>query len=226
MIFSCACITFSPIFSDFIPAIRRPESERIERRTMGKLLLIIISAVLVNNFVLMRFLGLCPFLGVSRRVKTAIGMSGAVVFVMTMASVVTWVIYRFVLIPFDLVYLRTVTFILVIASLVQLVELALQKLSPALYKALGIYLPLITTNCAVLGVSVLNIQKEYSLLDTTIFGFGAALGFGLAMLLFSGLRERIDLCDTPLPFRGTAIALITAGLLSLAFMGFTGLVKL
>jgi electron transport complex protein RnfA len=193
---------------------------------MGKLLLIIISAVLVNNFVLMRFLGLCPFLGVSRRVKTAIGMSGAVVFVMTMASVVTWVIYRFVLIPFDLVYLRTVTFILVIASLVQLVELALQKLSPALYKALGIYLPLITTNCAVLGVSVLNIQKEYSLLDTTIFGFGAALGFGLAMLLFSGLRERIDLCDTPLPFRGTAIALITAGLLSLAFMGFTGLVKL
>jgi electron transport complex protein RnfA len=193
---------------------------------MGRLLLIIISAVLVNNFVLMRFLGLCPFLGVSRRVKTAIGMSGAVVFVMTMASVATWLIYRYVLTPFDLVYLRTVTFILVIASLVQLVELALQKLSPALYKALGIYLPLITTNCAVLGVSVLNIQKEYSLLDTTIFGFGAALGFGLAMLLFSGLRERIDLCDTPLPFRGTAIALVTAGLLSLAFMGFTGLVKL
>ena len=193
---------------------------------MVKLLLIIISAVLVNNFVLMRFLGLCPFLGVSRRIKTAIGMSGAVVFVMTMASVVTWFIYHFVLVEYNLVYLRTVTFILVIASLVQLVELALQKLSPALYKALGIYLPLITTNCAVLGVSVLNIQKEYSLLDTTIFGFGAALGFGLAMLLFSGLRERIDLCDTPLPFRGTAIALITAGLLSLAFMGFTGLVKL
>jgi electron transport complex protein RnfA len=193
---------------------------------MVKLLLIIISAVLVNNFVLMRFLGLCPFLGVSRRIKTAIGMSGAVVFVMTMASVVTWFIYHFVLVEYNLVYLRTVTFILVIASLVQLVELALQKLSPALYKALGIYLPLITTNCAVLGVSVLNIQKEYSLLDTTIFGFGAALGFGLAMLLFSGLRERIDLFDTPLPFRGTAIALITAGLLSLAFMGFTGLVKL
>ncbi len=193
---------------------------------MVKLLLIIISAVLVNNFVLMRFLGICPLLGVSRRIKTAIGMSGAVVFVMTMASVVTWLIYHFVLVEYNLVYLRTVTFILVIASLVQLVELALQKLSPALYKALGIYLPLITTNCAVLGVSVLNIQKEYSLLDTTIFGFGAALGFGLAMLLFSGLRERIDLCDTPLPFRGTAIALITAGLLSLAFMGFTGLVKL
>jgi electron transport complex protein RnfA len=192
---------------------------------VGKLLLIIISAVLVNNYVLLRFLGLCPFLGVSRRVKTAAGMSGAVVFVMTMASVVTWLVYRFVLTPFNLVYLQTVTFILVIASLVQLVELALQKLSPALYKALGIYLPLITTNCAVLGVAVLNIQKEYTLLETAVFGFGAALGFGLAMLLFSGLRERIDLCDTPLPFRGTAIALITAGLLSLAFMGFTGLVK-
>ena len=193
---------------------------------MSKLLLIIISAVLVNNFVLMKFLGICPFLGVSRRLKTAAGMSGAVLFVMTMASVVTWLIYRYILTPFHLVYLQTVTFILVIASLVQLVELALQKLSPALYKALGIYLPLITTNCAVLGVSVLNIQKEYTLLETTIFGFGAALGFGLAMFLFAGLRERIDLCDTPLPFRGTAIALVTAGLLSLAFMGFTGMVKL
>lgn len=191
-----------------------------------KLLLIIISAVLVNNFVLTRFLGICPFLGVSRRVKTAAGMSGAVVFVMTMASAVTGVIYRYVLKPFDLVYLQTVTFILVIASLVQLVELVLQKLSPGLYRALGIYLPLITTNCAVLGVSVLNIQKSHSLMETTVFGFGAALGFGLAMLLFSGLRERMDLCDTPLSFRGTAIGLITAGLLSLAFMGFTGLVKL
>jgi len=193
---------------------------------MERLLVIIISAVLVNNFVLMRFLGLCPFMGVSKRLKTAMGMSGAVVFVMTMASIVTWLIYRYVLVPFGLAYLQTVTFILVIASLVQLVELALQKLSPALYKALGIYLPLITTNCAVLGVSVLNIQKEFTFLETTIFGFGAALGFGLAMVLFSGLRERIDLCDSPLPFKGTAIGLITAGLLSLAFMGFTGLVKL
>jgi electron transport complex protein RnfA len=193
---------------------------------VNRLLVIIISAVLVNNFVLMRFLGLCPFMGVSKRLKTAVGMSGAVVFVMTMASVATWLIQEHVLVPFNLAYLQTVTFILVIASLVQLVELALQKLSPALYKALGIYLPLITTNCAVLGVSVLNIQKEFTLLETTIFGFGAALGFGLAMVLFSGLRERIDLCDTPLPFRGTAIGLITAGLLSLAFMGFTGLVKL
>jgi len=193
---------------------------------MGRYLLIVISAVLVNNFVLTRFLGICPFLGVSRRVKTSLGMSGAVLFVMTMASVATWLIYRFVLVPNNLVYLQTVSFILVIASLVQLVELALQKISPALYKALGIYLPLITTNCAVLGVSVLNIQKEHTLVETAIFGFGAALGFGLAMLLFSGLRERIDLCDTPLPFKGTAIALVTAGLLSLAFMGFTGLVKL
>ncbi len=193
---------------------------------MSRLLLIIISAVLVNNFVLLKFLGICPFLGVSRKVKTAVGMSGAVVFVMTMASVVTWLIYNYVLVRLDLVYLQTVTFILVIASLVQLVELALQKISPPLYKALGIYLPLITTNCAVLGVSVLNIQKKFTLVETTIFGIGAALGFGVAMLLFAGLRERIDLCDTPISFRGTAIGLITAGILSLAFMGFTGMVKL
>ncbi|MBN1165138.1 MAG: electron transport complex subunit RsxA [Candidatus Krumholzibacteriota bacterium] len=193
---------------------------------MPKLLLIIISAVLVNNFVLQRFLGICPFLGVSKRVSTALGMSGAVLFVMTMASVVTWLIYNYILVRFNLTYLQTISFILVIASLVQLVELALQKFSPALYKALGIFLPLITTNCAVLGVAVLNIQKEYSLIETTVFGVGAALGFGLAMILFSSLRERIELCDTPVPFRGTAIGLITAGLLSLAFMGFTGLVKL
>ncbi|UCF05686.1 MAG: electron transport complex subunit RsxA [bacterium] len=193
---------------------------------MTKLLIIIVSTVFVNNFVLHRFLGICPFLGVSRRVQTAAGMSGAVLFVMTMASMVTWLIYHFILVRYDLVYLQTVSFILVIASLVQLVELALQKLSPGLYKALGIYLPLITTNCAVLGVSVLNIQKDYSFLHTSIFGFGAALGFGLAMLVFSGLRERIDLCNTPVSFRGTAIGLVTAGLLSLAFMGFTGLVKL
>lgn len=190
-----------------------------------QLVLIIISAVLVNNVVLMRFLGICPFLGVSRKVSTSMGMSGAVLFVMTMASVVSWLIYHHILVPFQLGYLQTVSFILVIASLVQLVELALQKLSPTLYSALGIYLPLITTNCAVLGVAVLNIQKGHSLLETTVFGFGSAAGFGLAMLLFSGLRERIDLCDTPRSFRGTAIGLITAGILSLAFMGFAGLVK-
>lgn len=193
---------------------------------MEKLILIIIGAVLVNNFVLARFLGICPFLGVSKKLETAAGMSGAVLFVMTMASIATWIIYHYILVPFNLSFLRTVSFILVIAVLVQLVELALQKLSPALYKALGIYLPLITTNCAVLGLSVLNIQKEYTLIESAVFGIGAGLGFGLAMVLFSGLRERIELCDPPVCFRGTAIGLITAGLLSLAFMGFAGFVKM
>ncbi len=193
---------------------------------MPKLVLIIISAVLVNNFILQRFLGTCPFLGVSRRVSTALGMSGAVLFVMAMASVATWLFYHYILVRFGLEYLQTIVFILVIAALVQLVELVLQKFSPALYKALGIFLPLITTNCAVLGVAVLNIQKGYNLIETTVFGVGGALGFGLAMILFSGIRERLDMADTPLPFRGTAIGLVTAGLLSLAFMGFTGLVKI
>lgn len=189
-------------------------------------LLIFISAVLVNNFVLNRFLGICPFLGVSRRISTALGMSFAVLFVMTMASIVTWVVYEAALRPFDLDYLKTIAFILIIASLVQLVELALQKVSPPLYKALGIYLPLITTNCAVLGVAMLNIQKEYDLLRTAIFGFGAAIGFAVAILLFAGLRERMELANTPRALQGTALALITAGLLSLAFMGFANLVKL
>ncbi len=193
---------------------------------MEKLILIIIGAVLVNNFVLARFLGICPFLGVSKKLETAVGMSGAVLFVLTMASVATWLINYYVLVPFNLVFLRTVSFILVIAVLVQLVELVLQKLSPGLNKALGIYLPLITTNCAVLGLSVLNIQKDYTLIESAVFGIGAGLGFGLAMVLFSGLRERIELCDAPVCFRGTAIGLVTAGLLSLAFMGFAGLVKM
>ncbi len=188
-------------------------------------ILIFVSAVLVNNFVLRRFLGICPFLGVSRRVSTALGMSFAVIFVMTMASVVTWIVQTVALIPLGIGYLQTIAFILIIAALVQLVELALQKLSPPLYKALGIYLPLITTNCAVLGVAVLNIQKEYDLARTTIFGFGASVGFAVAILLFAGLRERIELANTPRALKGTAIALVTAGLLSLAFMGFTGLVK-
>lgn len=190
-----------------------------------ELVLLFISAVLVNNFVLARFLGICPFLGVSKRVSTALGMSMAVVFVMTLASVVTWLVNELVLVPMNLGYLQTIAFILIIASLVQLVELALQKLSPPLYKALGIFLPLITTNCAVLGVAVLNVQKQYDLLKTTVFGFSAAVGFGLAILLFAGLRERIEIANTPRAFRGTAIALVTAGLLSLAFMGFAGLVK-
>jgi electron transport complex protein RnfA len=192
---------------------------------MKTLMLTIVSAVLVNNFVLSRFLGICPFLGVSKRIKTAAGMSAAVVFVMTMASAATWLVHAHVLVPFRLEYLQTVTFILVIAALVQIVETVLLKMSPPLYKALGIYLPLITTNCAVLGVAVLNVQKQYGFIQTTVFGFGAAVGFGLAMMIFSGIRERMELCDTPVPLRGTAIGLVTAGLLSLAFMGFAGLVK-
>jgi electron transport complex protein RnfA len=192
---------------------------------MAELLLILVGAVFVNNFVLARFLGICPFLGVSKKVETALGMGMAVIFVMTVASVVTWFIQYFVLIPFGIEYLQTIAFILVIASLVQMVEMIVQKASPVLYQSLGIYLPLITTNCAVLGVAVLNIQKGYSFLETVIFALGASIGFTLAMVLFAGLRERLDLCPVPRSFRGTAIALVTAGLLSLAFMGFAGLVK-
>jgi len=189
------------------------------------LLLILISAIFVNNFVLARFLGICPFLGVSKKVETALGMGMAVTFVMTVATVVTWYIQTFVLVPFGLEYLQTIAFILVIAALVQLVEMVVQKTSPALYQSLGIFLPLITTNCAVLGLAVLNIQKDYSFLEGVVFAIGAAGGFTLALVLFAGLRERLELSAVPKPFRGTAIALITAGLLSLAFMGFSGLVK-
>jgi len=192
---------------------------------MADLLLILVSAIFVNNFVLARFLGICPFLGVSKNVETALGMGMAVTFVMTVATVVTWFIQYFVLVPFGLEYLQTISFILVIASLVQLVEMVVQKSSPVLYQSLGIFLPLITTNCAVLGLAVLNIQKEYSFLEAVIFAIGAAAGFTLAMILFAGLRERVALSPVPAPFRGTAIALVTAGLLSLAFMGFAGLVK-
>lgn len=192
---------------------------------MTELLLILVGAIFVNNFVLARFLGICPFLGVSKKVETALGMGMAVTFVMTIAAVVTWFIQYFVLIPFGIEYLQTIAFILVIASLVQLVEMVIQKASPVLYQSLGIFLPLITTNCAVLGLAVLNIQKEYNFLESVIFALGAALGFTLAMVLFAGLRERLDLSPVPTAFRGTAIALITAGLLSLAFMGFAGLVK-
>jgi Na+-translocating ferredoxin:NAD+ oxidoreductase subunit A len=194
------------------------------------LLLLALSAVLVNNFVLSRFLGICPFLGVSKKFTTALGMTGAVIFVMTLASVVSWLVYHGVLapgaplVPQDLRFLQILSFILIIAAMVQLVELALQKLSPPLYQALGIYLPLITTNCAVLGVAVLNIQNGHTLAQTALFGFAGALGFGLAILLFSGIREVLDLADTPRAFKGTAIALVTAGILSLAFMGFAGLV--
>ena len=193
---------------------------------MGDLLAIILLAVLVDNFVLIRFFGICPFLGVSRKVDTSLGMGMAVVFVMTMASLVTWLIYNFLLEPYGLEYLRTVSFILVIASLVQLVEMVIQKVSPALNQALGIFLPLITTNCAVLAVAILNIQNDFSLLQAIVYGFGAALGFTLALVLIAGMRERLELVEVPRPFRGSAIALITAGILSIAFMGFRGMIRL
>jgi len=191
----------------------------------GELALIAVSAMLVNNFVLARFLGICPFLGVSRRMESAVGMSMAVMFVMTVASLVTWLVQRLVLTPFGLDYLRTVTFILVIASLVQLVEMVVQKTSPVLYQALGIFLPLITTNCAILGVALLVQQKAYGFLETLTFAVAASAGFGLALVLLSGLRESLALASVPRAFQGNAIVLVTAGILSLAFMGFSGLVR-
>ncbi|MDH5526370.1 MAG: electron transport complex subunit RsxA [Nitrospirota bacterium] len=191
----------------------------------GELALIALSAMLVNNFVLARFLGVCPFLGVSRKMDSAIGMSFAVLFVMTVASVVTWLVQRLVLVPFNLEYLRTITFILVIASLVQLVEMVVQKTSPVLYQALGIFLPLITTNCAILGVALLVVQKDYGFLQTLTFAVAASAGFGLAMVLLAGLRESLALAAIPRAFQGNAIVLVTAGILSLAFMGFSGLVR-
>ena len=192
---------------------------------MTSYLLLIVGAVLVNNFVLTRFLGICPFLGVSRKLSTALGMCGAVIFVMTSASVVTWLVQRFVLNPMKLGYLQTIAFILVIASFVQLVDIAMKKFAPKLHGALGIFLPLITTNCAVLGVSVLNVQLSYNFPKSVVFGFAASLGFAVALIIFTGLREKIDRADPPKAFQGIAIALVTAGLLSLAFMGFASLVK-
>lgn len=185
---------------------------------------IIISAIFVSNIVLAQFLGICPFLGVSGKVSTSVGMSGAVLFVMTIATIVTWLIYNYVLLPFGLSFLQTISFILVIASLVQMVEIILKKISPPLYQALGIFLPLITTNCAVLGVALLTVGREYNLLEGVVFSVASAVGFGLAMVLFSGLREHMDLMDVPKGMKGVPIALVTAGILALAFMGFTGLV--
>lgn len=192
---------------------------------MSEYVILVLGAVLAGNFVLSRFLGICPFLGVSKRLDTAMGMSGAVVSVMTLASAATWLLERYVLRPCGLEALRTLMFILVIATLVQLVETVLRRFLPPLYRALGIYLPLITTNCAVLGVAVLNMQKGRAFLPSVVFAFAAGLGFGLALAIFAGLRERIDRANPPRAFRGVAIALVTAGLLSLAFMGFAGLAK-
>ncbi|HOI62935.1 MAG TPA: electron transport complex subunit RsxA [Mesotoga sp.] len=190
-----------------------------------RLLFIFLSAILINNFVLSRFLGICPFLGVSKKIDTAIGMSLAVIFVMILASIITWLL-NILLVSLGLSFLTTIVFILIIATLVQFVEIVLKKTSPGLYEALGIYLPLITTNCAVLGVALLNVQENYTLIETVVNSAGAALGFALALILFSTIRERMELSDIPAPFKGTASALITAGLLSMAFMGFQGLVKL
>ena len=187
-------------------------------------ILIIIAAVFVSNIVLNQFLGICPFIGVSSKVETAIGMTGAVTFVMVIATLVTYLIYQGVLVPMDIVYMRTITFILVIASLVQLVEIILKKVSPPLYQALGIFLPLITTNCAVLGVAVLAVQKDFNLLESTVFAIGNAIGFGLALITFSGIREQLDLLNVPARLKGVPIAFIVAGLMALAFMGFTGIV--
>ena len=188
-------------------------------------IVIIIGAVLVNNFVLSRFLGCCPFLGVSKKTETAVGMSGAVVFVMTIAAAVTWLIDRYLLQPFDLGYIHTLVFILVIAALVQFIDIAMKRFLPPLHAALGIFLPLITTNCAVLGVAELNLKNGTPFLESVLFAFAAARGFGFALVIFSGIRERLAHADPPRCFRGVALALVTAGLLSLAFMGFSGLVK-
>jgi len=187
-------------------------------------LLIAINSVFIGNLILAKFLGICPFLGVSKKVSTALGMSMAVMFVMTLAATVTWILFHFLLEPLNLQYLRTIVFILVIASLVQLTEMAIQKISPTLYEALGIYLPLITTNCAILGVAINSIEKEYNFLGMLVYAFFGAVGFALALLLFSGIRERLDISSVPKSFRGAASSLIVAGILSLAFMGFAGLV--
>jgi len=190
---------------------------------MREILIIIVSAILVENFVLIKFLGICPFLGVSKNMSSALGMSAAVVFVMAIASGATWLVNEYLLVRYELEYLQTITFILVIAALVQFVEIVLKKTLPALYKSLGIYLPLITTNCAVLGVSLLNIERDYNFVQSVVYGIGAGLGFTVALLLFSGVREKLEMCDIPKSLRGLPITLIAAALVSLAFFGFKGL---
>ena len=187
--------------------------------------MIFISAIFVNNIVLSQFLGICPFLGVSKKIDTALGMAAAVAFVLTLSTVVTYLLQKFVLDAFELVYLQTITFILVIAGLVQMVEIILKKVSPTLYQALGVFLPLITTNCCILGVAILVIQKDFDLLTGVIYAFATALGFGLALVLFAGMREQMSLSAIPKGMQGTPIALLTAGLLAMAFMGFSGVDK-
>ena len=192
---------------------------------MTEIALILISTVFVNNFVLVKFLGLCPFMGVSRKLETAIGMSAATTFVLTLSSISSYIAYTYLLKPLNLEYLQTLTFILMIAVVVQFTEMVVHKTSPLLYNVLGIFLPLITTNCAVLGVALLNINEQNNLLQSAAYGFGASVGFSLVLILFSAMRERLEMADVPSAFKGAPIALITAGLMALAFMGFSGLVK-
>ncbi len=190
---------------------------------LGKLIGIIISSILINNFVFARFLGICPFMGVSKKIESSIGMGMAVTFVITLASGVTWIIDKFILVPYHIEYLRTIAFILIIASLVQFVEMAIEKLSPNLYKALGVFLPLITTNCAVLGVAIINIGENYNFIEAITNGFAGAVGFTLALIILAGIRERLEYSDVPASFKGIGIAFITAGILAMAFMGFSGI---
>lgn len=192
---------------------------------MSEYLLLFVGTVLVNNFVLVKFLGLCPFMGVSGKLETAIGMGVATTFVLTLAAACSYLVNQYILLPLELTYLRTLSFILVIAVVVQFTEMVVHKTSPTLYRLLGIFLPLITTNCAVLGVALLNINEQHNFMQSLIYGFGAALGFSLVLVLFAAMRERLAGADVPSPFKGAALAMITAGLMSLAFMGFTGLVK-
>jgi electron transport complex protein RnfA len=191
--------------------------------SINEFFLILLSTVFVNNFVLVQFLGLCPFMGVSNKLESAIGMASATTFVMTLASVCTYLVNHWILTPLGLEYLRTIAFILVIAAVVQFVKMFIEKTSPLLYRVLGVFLPLITVNCAVLGVALLNTQKAHSFFESTMYGFGGAVGFSLVLILFSAMRERLAAADVPLPFKGAAIGMITAGLMSLAFLGFTGL---
>lgn len=193
---------------------------------MTEYFLILVSTALVNNFVLVQFLGLCPFMGVSNKLESAMGMSMATTFVLTLSSVASYLVFHHVLAPLGLEYLRIIAFIMVIAAVVQFTELMVRKTSPLLYQVLGIFLPLITTNCAVLGVALLSLNRQSSFMEATLYGFGAAVGFSLVLVLFAAMRERIAVADVPRPFRGAAIAMITASLMSLAFMGFSGLVQI
>lgn len=191
---------------------------------MKSLIVILIASAIVNNVVLSQFLGLCPFLGVSKKTETAAGMGGAVIFVITISSLVASLIYKFILVPTGFEYLQTIVFILVIAALVQFVEMFLRKKVPSLYKSLGVYLPLITTNCAVLGVALKNVTNEYNILESVINGLGTAIGFAIAIVIMAGIREKIEYNDIPKPFRGSALVLITAGLMAMAFFGFSGVI--